>query len=109
MIKIAEIQFNAEMILSDGKFVLVEMFPHYEEATTKAERIRTGTEVIVALTSHRLEKITVIVNDNIACGPLNELELAQVYFEDFKGNFTYNEELEDYLFAATASKLVIVQ
>lgn len=25
MIKIAEIQFNAEMILSDGKFVLVEM------------------------------------------------------------------------------------
>lgn len=110
MLKLEQIEFNEEMILKGGKFILVEVIPIYSsEGDRKEDKNRTGTKIVVALTAHRLEKIEVMVDEVIATSPFNHLDLAEVSFSEFKGIFSLCEGEDEYKFQAKASQLRLVR
>ncbi|MBP1042819.1 hypothetical protein I6N95_17520 [Vagococcus sp. BWB3-3] len=106
MLKVEDICFTEEMILNKGSFLLVELSPMFEEGQT-TEEFRIGTKAVVALTKHRLEKITVLIDDVIACSPFSDTELMEVRFNGFEGRYQREAEGE-YVFNARARQLQII-
>lgn len=102
MIKIESIVLTDKMIVNDGEFILVSVSPIYE-----SEKIRIGTEVIVALTGRQFSKIVVTVHENVACSPFNTLEIKKVLFDEFLGGFSKNNS-GDYVFSAQAKSFKLI-
>lgn len=107
MIAIRDVKFDDQMILNNGKFVLVELSPVFQEEVG-SETKRLGTKAVVALTGHRLEKIEVLVEEAITCSAFNQLELAEITFSNFEGYFLPQVD-GAHVFRAKASQLQLVR
>ncbi|MBP1040132.1 hypothetical protein I6N95_03815 [Vagococcus sp. BWB3-3] len=105
MLTVQDITFTDDMILNGGKFILVKLVPTYQVDDNETEQ-RVGTTATVALTGHQLEKIDVLIDEQLSCASFNELELPEVYFIAFKGGFSFEEG--EHVFHATADHLQVI-
>lgn len=87
--QLESIKITDTMILREGKFLLVSVSPLFKIGGSE-ERI--GTTVVVALTGHKYEKITVKITDQPACKPFNTPTVKEVSFDNFVGTFTQDAE-----------------
>lgn len=107
MLNIEDISFTEEMIKGDGDFILVSVKPHYDSRLGEEDLARKGTEIVVALTAYQLEKIAVIVSDEVTCSAFDTSGLKRVRFSDFKGHFELKRPGEHY-FVSQASRFQLL-
>ncbi len=98
MLQIDKLSFTDEQILNNGVFVLVEVTPALSDTTNE----RIGTDIVVALTGHQYEKITVRVTDLVTCSAFDSTSISPVLFTGFKGSFSLDADTNDWVLTATA-------
>lgn len=100
MLDIEKVLFTDDLVLNKGSFLLVDMKPAMDGETTE----RIGTDIVVALTGQRYEKITIRVPYLVTCSAFNAVEVQPIKFKGFEGHFQWDDVREEWVFSATAEQ-----
>lgn len=104
MLDIKKVIFSDEQLLTGGIFLLVDMIPALDDATSE----RIGTDIVVALTGQQYERIIVRVPYPVTCSAFESVSVQQVEFTDFRGHFEWQEGQKEWVLSATAEQFQVV-
>ncbi len=105
MLQLDKLSFTDDQILNNGVFVLVEVTPSMNDTT--GERI--GTDLVVALTGHHYEKMTVKVTEVVTCSAFETPGIHPVQFTGFIGRLYLNDATKEWELTATADRFQLVR
>lgn len=104
MLDLTKVIFTDQLIVNEGLFLLVDMSPAIDETTSE----RIGTDIEVALTGQRYEKIRVRVPYPVTCSAFESVTVQSVEFKGFKGYFKQGARPDQWEFIATADHFQLV-